>query len=71
MSEKFVTIRTGVLIVPVDMVKAALESEGILCVIKGYDVSRPNLSFGMGIELQVPEQDKAKAKEIIKELSKK
>ena len=67
MSEEFVTIRTGVLIVPVDIVKSALESEGILCVIKGYDASRPNLSFGMGIELQVPEKDKFRAEKIIKE----
>lgn len=70
MNQKFVTIHTGVLIVPIDMVRAALESEGILCDIKGYDTSRPNLSFGMGIELKVPEKDREKAKEIIKELNK-
>jgi len=66
-SERFVTVFTNVSLPPVDMVKSVLESEGIICNIKGYDSSRPYLSYGMGIQLQVPEKDKEKAEQIIKE----
>jgi len=64
-SEKFVTVYTNLALPPVDMVRTTLESEGILCNIKGYDSTRPYLSFGMGIELQVPEKDKIRAEKII------
>ena len=67
-NEEFVTVYTNLLIPPVDMVRSALESEGILCLIKGYDESRPSLSFQTSIEVQVPEKDKAKAEQIIKDL---
>ena len=69
MSEKFVTIYRNVNLPPVDMVRTTLESEGILCNVKGYDATRPYLSFGIGIELQVPEDDKKRAEEIMKELN--
>jgi len=66
-SEKFVTVYTNLILPPVDMVRTTLESEGILCNMKGYDSTRPYLSFGMGIELQVPEKDKIRAEKIIEE----
>jgi len=69
MTEQFVTIYTNLIIIPIDMVKSALESDNILCNVKGYDVTRPQLSFGIGIELQVQEKDRAKAEEIVKELN--
>jgi hypothetical protein len=64
MSEKFVTVYTNVKISPVDMVKSALESESILCNIKGYDSSGEGDS--LFIEIQVPEKDKKKAEDIIR-----
>ena len=65
---KFITVYTDIHITPVDMIKSALESRGIICLIKGYDRTRPNLSFGTGIELQVQKKDRNKAKEIIKKI---
>ena len=68
MSEKFITVYTNILIPPVDIVKSVFESEGIMCNVKGHDETRPQLSFGTGIELQVREEDVKKAKKIISEL---
>ena len=65
---KFVTIYTNMVIPPIDRAKSVLESEDILCNVKGYDMTRPQLSFGTTIELQVPEKDKEKAEKIIKAL---
>ena len=65
----FVTVYKNIVLPPVEMVKSALENEDILCNMKGYDETRPGLSFGVGIELQVPEKDRAKAEKIIKELN--
>jgi hypothetical protein len=64
--QSFVTVYRDVFMPNVDVIKSALESESILCNIKGYDINRPGLSFGVGIELQVPEKDRARAEEIIK-----
>ena len=64
----FVTVYKDVFSPNVEIIKSALESESILCNIKGYDGSRPGLSFGVGIELQVPKEDMARAEKIIKEL---
>ena len=67
MSEDFITVFRDINLPPVDMVRAALESEGILCNVKGYDSTRPYLSFMTSIELQVPSADKERAEDIIKE----
>jgi len=66
-SEKFVTVYTSINMPQLEMVKAVLEDTGILCNVKGYDQTRPYLSYGTGIQLQVPEEDKAKAGKIIKD----
>jgi len=71
MSDGFVTVYTHLTIASVDLVKSVLESENILCNVKGYDSSGETTAFGMGrtvIELQVPEKDKKKAEGIIKSL---
>jgi len=65
-SERFITVYTNIQMPQVEMVKAVLEDNGILCNIKGYDETRPHLSYGMGIHLQVPERDKREAEKIIK-----
>jgi len=65
----FVTIYKNIYLPPVEMAKSALENENILCNIKGYDGTRPGLSFGVGIELQVPEKDRSRAEKIIKDLN--
>ncbi|MDO8536316.1 MAG: DUF2007 domain-containing protein [Candidatus Omnitrophota bacterium] len=66
--QNFVTIYKNIVLPPVEMVKSALENENILCNIKGYDDTRPGLSFGVGIELQVPEEDRARAEKILEGL---
>ena len=68
MSKEWVTVYTHILIAPVDVARATLEAENIICLLKGYDMTRPQLSFGTGIQLQVQEKDRIKAEAIIKGL---
>jgi hypothetical protein len=71
LSDKFVTVYSNLFIASIDLVKPVLESENILCNVKGYDSSGEHV-FGNAsviIELQVPERDRKRAEEIIKALN--
>ncbi len=70
MSKRFITVYRGSLLPQVEIVKSALESEGIVCMIKGAVSFRPDISYATGIELQVQEEDKERAEKIIKESDK-
>ncbi|MCX5667703.1 MAG: hypothetical protein NTY34_05285 [Candidatus Omnitrophica bacterium] len=61
--EKFITVYKSMFLPPVEIVRSALESENILCNMKGYD-SPHRISVSI-IELQVPEKDKIKSEKII------
>ena len=68
MSDKFVTVYSNLMIASIDLVKSVLESENILCNVKGYESSGETV-FGNAsiiIELQVPMKDKKRAENIIK-----
>jgi len=69
--EKFVTVYSSILLLSIEIVKGALESEDILCNLKGYNSAKAAIDYVDGItgmEIQVPEKDKVKARGIIKEL---
>lgn len=67
--QNLVTVYTHIIESSIELVKTALESEGIKCFVKGVDRMRASLSFGTGLELQVPEKDRTRAEKIIKELN--
>ena len=68
MREQFVRVFSHLQIYPIELAKSVLEDSGILTMVKGYDETRPHLSYGTSIELQVPESEKEKAEELIKEI---
>ena len=67
MKEEFVTVYRHKLLQPVETVKALLENNGIVCLMKGVDKVQPDVMYATGIELQVQTADKDRAIKLIKE----
>jgi Putative prokaryotic signal transducing protein len=68
MSDKFVTIFSHLQIFGIELAKSILEENNIMAMVKGYDTTRPYLSFITLIELQVAEKDKELAESLIADI---